>query len=82
MLECIRVLVNTPGWSPSHSIIFRTSRLFPSLLLNISASDLSSDDSIQQRGRIITRRLTSILDAASDRIDVSTLPFYGLLFSF
>jgi hypothetical protein len=22
MLECIRVLVNTPGWSPSYSIIF------------------------------------------------------------
>lgn len=22
MLECIRVLINTPGWSPSHSIIF------------------------------------------------------------
>lgn len=23
MIECIRVLISTPGWEPTHSIIFR-----------------------------------------------------------
>ncbi|KAI0262019.1 hypothetical protein BGY98DRAFT_1192657 [Russula aff. rugulosa BPL654] len=28
MLDCIRVLTHTPGWSPSHAIIFDASHLF------------------------------------------------------
>lgn len=35
MLECARVLVNTPGWEPAHAIIFRkyaTTSVFESSL--------------------------------------------------
>lgn len=29
MLECIRVLIETPEWSPLHAAIFRESSLYP-----------------------------------------------------
>jgi Zn-dependent M28 family amino/carboxypeptidase len=32
MLDCMRVLIETPDWSPTHAIIFCTSPIFSALL--------------------------------------------------
>lgn len=61
MLECARVLVETKGWEPTYSIIFRAclKRLSP-----VSPKDIYSN-SVQQRGRVFARRLSFVLNATS-----------------
>ena len=67
MLECIRVLINTPGWSPNHAIIFRE---FVSS--SVRATFNSPCDSLQSCRRITSRWVPSFLDTASHRANVSS----------
>jgi len=69
MLECIRVLTHTPGWTPAHAIVFRKS-----CISCISLPRLTYR-SIQQWRRVVAGLVSPILHAASYSPHVShTLP--------
>lgn len=42
MLDCLRVLVNTPDWKPTHAIIFRTDFILRVLPLILHFTSLQS----------------------------------------
>ena len=54
MMECLRVLLGTPGWSPTHSIIFRSQFL---LTFTVMSVDESLQCSIMQKSRCKTDRI-------------------------
>jgi Zn-dependent M28 family amino/carboxypeptidase len=75
MLECIRVLINTPAWSPKHAIVFRES------LRHIFDVVVSQCQSFQSCGGITSRWFPPLFDTASHRCNVSPEPsfFFQLL---
>ena len=61
MLDCMRVLIETPDWSPTHAIIFCTSPF--SVLYCVSK--LIVYKSVQPRRGILARRFSFILHSTS-----------------
>ena len=61
MLDCMRVLIETPDWSPTHAIIFCA---FP-ISVFCYVSKLMVYKSVQPRRGIIARRISFILHSAS-----------------
>jgi hypothetical protein len=66
MLDCMRVLIETPDWSPTHAIIFCT---FPFSALYY-ASKLIVYKSVQPRRGILARRISFILHSTPRCIHV------------
>jgi Zn-dependent M28 family amino/carboxypeptidase len=65
MLDCMRVLINTPDWSPRHAIILCESTAdcaFPTFIDTVS---------VQSCRRIASRWFTLIFYATSNRTNVS-----------
>jgi Zn-dependent M28 family amino/carboxypeptidase len=42
MIECVRVLVNTPGWEPKHAVVFCESSLL-TLVVNTILGEICAD---------------------------------------
>lgn len=66
MLDCMRVLINTPNWSPKHSIVLCESNVRSLCIICFMITV-----SIQSCGRIASRWLPSLLNAAPCCPDVS-----------
>jgi Zn-dependent M28 family amino/carboxypeptidase len=56
MLECLRVLMHTPGWTPSYAIVFRELWPYPSF----SSPAEQAQCSIMQKSRFRTRLICSL----------------------
>lgn len=69
MLDCMRVLINMPDWTPKHAIVFRESRVCPSYFRGFI-----SVVSIQPRGGVAPGWLSFVLNTTSRRADVSLNP--------
>jgi Zn-dependent M28 family amino/carboxypeptidase len=66
MLDCMRVLINMPDWSPKHSIVLCKAPFFSAYFRHFTKFV-----SVQSRRRITAGWLASFLNAAPGRIDVS-----------
>jgi len=58
MIECVRVLVNTPGWEPKHAVVFRESSLPTLLVDNVCANPVAvfnnAEESLQDGSHLFS----------------------------